>query len=152
MIAVFPAAFFPRHHTSACPAPATAPEEPPAARRPATGRPAADEPASRELARRELARRELARRELARRELASHRPAADGPTAGGPAEPRAEVDRPATCDPSYLRVVPFVPDAGIPAHRLAHPRIADPFRAFPRRCNDLLDLMAQRNGAGVRRR
>ena len=44
-------------------------------------------------------------------------------------------------DPDYLRVVPFIPQAGIPAHRRAHPRIVNPFRAFPRRAGDLLELM-----------
>lgn len=44
-------------------------------------------------------------------------------------------------DPDYLRVVPYVPRAGIPGHRRAHPRIVNPFRAFPRRADDLLELM-----------
>ncbi len=67
--------------------------------------------------------------------------AVPGEAAGLPPEPsppRAHAD---ANDPVYLRVVPFIPQAGIPAHRRAHPRIVNPFRAFPRRAGDLLELM-----------
>ena len=44
-------------------------------------------------------------------------------------------------DPPYLRVVPFVPPSGVPEHQRVHPRIRNPFRLFPRRGVDIVDLM-----------
>jgi len=44
-------------------------------------------------------------------------------------------------DPSYLCVVPYVPAHNRVSHLKAHPRIVNPFRAFPRRGHDLLTLM-----------
>ena len=74
-------------------------------------------------------------------EAASQEAAAPGDEAALPLAPRPARASAADHDPAYLRVVPFVPQAGIPTHRRVHPRIVDPFRAFPRRASDLLELM-----------
>ncbi len=44
-------------------------------------------------------------------------------------------------DPDFLCVVPYLPIDDWRQHRRSHPRIVSPFRAFPRRTTDLLDLM-----------
>jgi hypothetical protein len=44
-------------------------------------------------------------------------------------------------DPEYLTVVPYLPTDDPAHHRRVHPRILNPFRAFPRRSADLRELM-----------
>ena len=74
--------------------------------------------------------------DVASQDVAVPSDAAALPLAPGPARASAAAN-----DPDYLRVIPYVPQAGIPAHRRAHPRIVNPFRAFPRRASDLLELI-----------
>lgn len=49
-------------------------------------------------------------------------------------------------DPDYLCVVAYVPSDDAPRHLRAHPRIRNPFRAFPRRGADLVGLIEGRAG------
>ena len=48
--------------------------------------------------------------------------------------------------PDYLCVVAYVPSDDAPTHLRAHPRIRNPFRAFPRRAADLVGLIDGRSG------
>ena len=48
-------------------------------------------------------------------------------------------------DPIDLRVVPFVPSDNGTTQRRVHPRVLNPFRAFPNRGALLLDLMNPRD-------
>ncbi len=49
-------------------------------------------------------------------------------------------------DPAHLCVVAYVPSDAAPTHLRAHPRIRNPFRAFPRRGADLVGLIDGRAG------
>jgi hypothetical protein len=46
-------------------------------------------------------------------------------------------------DPLGVRVVPYRPDGTWPEGRRLHPRLYDPFRAFPARARTLRDLIAR---------
>ncbi len=73
--------------------------------------------------------------------------AAASETVAAPLEvPGAAYVRPRRPDPDYLYVVPYVPSDAAPAHLRAHPRIRNPFRAFPRRAADLVGLIDGRAG------
>jgi hypothetical protein len=52
---------------------------------------------------------------------------------------------PAPADPSGVRVVPYRPTAAWPEGRRLHPRVYDPFRAFPLRARFLLGLIDGRD-------
>lgn len=47
-------------------------------------------------------------------------------------------------DPYYLVVVPYVPPTGTPSRLRLHPRVPNPFRAFPRRSELLVRLLRGR--------
>lgn len=64
-------------------------------------------------------------------------------------EPITDDDLPlfgrAPAEPDGVRVVPYRPTAPWPTNRLVHPRVYDPFRAFPRRAALLAELIHPRD-------
>ncbi len=96
----------------------------------------------------------------------SWRPPVDDPALASPVEVRSEASRPPVSagrapaagasrngrprDPEYLTVVPYIPSDGPPPCRRGrvHPRILNPFRAFPRRAADLRELMDAGGSSG----
>lgn len=67
------------------------------------------------------------------------------PTGIAPTASVAEPVELAPSDPVGLRVLPYRPAATWPEHRLVHPRVYDPFRAFPRRAAHLVALIHPRD-------
>ena len=57
------------------------------------------------------------------------------------AAPLEARSRPQRTDTSSMCVVPYLPSDDVSPHLRAHPRIRNPFRAFPRRGADLVGLM-----------
>jgi hypothetical protein len=53
--------------------------------------------------------------------------------------------RTAPAEPEGIRVVPYRPATAWPEARRIHPRVYDPFRAFPRRASCLADLIHPRD-------
>jgi hypothetical protein len=64
-------------------------------------------------------------------------------------DPITEDDLPlfgrAPAEPDGIRVVPYRPTAPWPAGRMVHPRVYDPFRAFPLRATFLAELIHPRD-------
>ncbi len=74
---------------------------------------------------------------------------ATGAAVTGPTEARALAHveanvRARRSDPDDMCIVAYVPSDATPMHLRAHPRIRNPFRAFPRRGADLVSLMEVR--------
>jgi hypothetical protein len=59
--------------------------------------------------------------------------------------PSAAPARARVLDPIDLRVVPFVPSDNGTTRRRAHPRVLNPFRAFPHRGAQLYEMMHPRD-------
>ena len=80
---------------------------------------------------------------------ASHAATAIAASAPAVFEPITDDDLPlfgrAPAEPDGVRVVPYRPTTPWPAGRLVHPRVYDPFRAFPRRATFLAELIHPRD-------